>query len=172
MTFNDIFPQQRKKQRGGGCRKRRRALKKSPRALQSNTAGFEKKAAGFGNRHGGLCDETPQALKTETLPVMSESLPVSRCACVVSPKAYSLPGLRVWFHQKFTRHPELCPVRLRCSIPPLQPNLPPHRIYFRAVSTFRNVLQTELLQTRTNPDGASYKTFNHILGVIINYHYE
>ncbi|MBR8737468.1 hypothetical protein IX340_000463 [Bacteroides pyogenes] len=172
VTLNDILPQQRKNRGGGGCRKRRRALKKSPRALKSNTAGFEKKAAGFGNRHGGLCDETPQASEAGTLPVMSESLPVSRCACVVSPKAYLLPGLRVWFHQKFTRHPELCPVRLRCAVPSLQPNLSPHRIYFRAVSTFRNVLQTELLRTRTNPDGASYKTFTCILVVIINYHYE
>ena len=100
-----ISSRSREKNRGGGgCRKRRRALKKSPRALKSNTAGFEKKAAGFGNRHGGLCDETPQASEAGTLPVMSESLPVSRCACVVSPKAYLLPGLRVWFHQKFTRH--------------------------------------------------------------------
>ena len=89
----------------------------------------------------------------------------------VSPKACSLPGARVWFHQKLTRHPELCPVQLRCSIPSLQPNSSSHRIYLRTVSTFRSVLQTELLQTRTNPDGASYKTFNHILGVIINYHY-
>ena len=89
-----------------------------------------------------------------------------------SPKAYPSPGVRVWFHRKLARYPELCPVQLRCSAPSLQPNLSPHRIYFRAVSMSRNVLQTELLRTRANPDGASYKTFNHILGVIINYHYE
>ncbi|MBR8706524.1 hypothetical protein IX324_002317 [Bacteroides pyogenes] len=84
-------PTAEKNRGGGGCRKRRRALKKSPRALKSNTAGFEKKAAGFGSRHGGLCDETPQASETGTLPVITESLPVTRYACVVSPEAYSLP---------------------------------------------------------------------------------
>ncbi|MGR4858968.1 hypothetical protein ABLT32_07890 [Bacteroides pyogenes] len=91
VTLNDILPQQRKNRGGGGCRKRRRALKKSPRALKSNTAGFEKKAAGFGSRHGGLCDETPQALETGARPIITESLPVIRCACMVSSKAYSLP---------------------------------------------------------------------------------
>ncbi len=127
-------PTAEKNRGGGGCRKRRRALKKSPRALKSNTAGFEKKAAGFGSRHGGLCDETPQASgqglgrsspKAYPLPGavsctastlhpffataachhlkfpskhlkhlggrFTESLPVIRCACVISPKAYSLP---------------------------------------------------------------------------------
>ena len=91
VTLNDILPQQRKNRGGGGCRKRRRALKKSPRALKSNTAGFEKKAAGFGSRHGGLCDETPQASETGARPIITESLPVIRCACMVSSKAYSLP---------------------------------------------------------------------------------
>ncbi|ERI85429.1 hypothetical protein HMPREF1981_01704 [Bacteroides pyogenes F0041] len=124
---------------------------------------------------------------------MSESLPVIRCACVVSPKAYSLPGLRVWFHQKFTRH-------IRSSFKPTKntscgftKSLPVTRscvlygfdvlfhlcnricrhtgFYSRVVSTLRNALQTELLQTRTNAEGASYKTFNCILKVIINYHY-
>ena len=88
VTLNDILPQQRKNRGGGGCRKRRRALKKSPRALKSNTAGFEKKAAGFGSRHGGLCDETPQASETGARPIITESLPITRCACVVSPEAY------------------------------------------------------------------------------------
>ena len=59
--------------------------------MRSNTAGFEKKPAGFGNRHGGLCDETPQALETGARPIITESLPVIRCACMVSSKAYSLP---------------------------------------------------------------------------------
>ena len=143
VTFNDIFPQQRKNRGGGGCRKRRQALKKSPRALKSNTAGFVMKL---------------RRLRKQVL-------------CRSCPKAYPSADVRVWFHPKLTRHPELCPIRLRCAVPSLQPNLSPHRIYFRAVSTFRNVLQTELLRTRINPDGASYKTFNCILVVIINYHY-
>ncbi|MBR8719138.1 hypothetical protein IX307_000316 [Bacteroides pyogenes] len=103
--------------------------------MRSNTAGFEKKPAGFGNRHGGLCDETPQASgqglgrsspkaylppgavsctasmshpisSTEFVATLkftpkhlkhlggrfTESLLATRCACVVSPKAYPSPG--------------------------------------------------------------------------------
>ncbi|ERI85430.1 hypothetical protein HMPREF1981_01705 [Bacteroides pyogenes F0041] len=40
MTFNDIFPQQRKKQRG--------------RRMQKKAAGPEKKPVGFEIKHGGL----------------------------------------------------------------------------------------------------------------------
>ena len=60
--------------------------------MQKKAAGSEKKPTGSEIKHGGLCDETPQAPEAGTLPVMSESLPVSRCACVVSPKAYPSPG--------------------------------------------------------------------------------
>src|SRR3712207_1494661 len=79
-------PTAEKNRGGGGCRKRRRALKKSPRALKSNTAGFEKKPAGF-------------VMKLRRL--WKQGLGRS------SPKAYPSSDVHVWFHRKLTRYPTL-----------------------------------------------------------------